>query len=488
MRLFPTSVILGLLLHSHLIADWPQFRGVNSAGLTESEGPLEFGPGKNERWHRKLGPGHSSPCISGRRLFVTSYDVEQKQLHLICVDRLSGAQRWRRSFEVAKFERGHPAFNPASSTPTTNGRYVVAYFGSLGIVCFDMKGTKQWQKRMPLTKSFAGNATSPAIYNDKVILYRGNYVDHFLVAMDLQTGKECWRVEQDEPFEGELACTASPIFFDGNVIIHAARSVQAFDMDSGQQAWITKCATTATSTPVIAEDQLIVCAWNKLGEPSLRPPLPDFETLLVQHDADGNQTIDGKELPTLWIFHRPDGMEAPMNGAALRFRRIDTNNDNQINRQEWNTKLEEIEQFRAGYQQHGVLSIPLNSEGLVNQGTIQVLERQGIPETPSPLYHDGFIYLVKNGGVLSCIDVAKGRRVAKLRTQGNGTHYASPILGADKLYCTAGDGRISVLSLGPKPRVLAVNEMEEEIYATPAIVDGILYVRTETRLYAFQSD
>ena len=81
--------------------------------------------------------------------------------------------------------------------------------------------------------------------------------------------------------------------------------------------------------------------------------------------------------------------------------------------------------------------------------------------------------------------MAAPEQIYRTRTKGTGTHYASPIVCNGKLYSTAGDGKISVLTLGRRPRVLAVNDMQDQTYATPAIVDGVLYVRTHHRLYAF---
>ena len=75
-----------------------------------------------------------------------------------------------------------------------------------------------------------------------------------------------------------------------------------------------------------------------------------------------------------------------------------------------------------------------------------------------------------------------------MRTRGRGTHYASPLIADDKLFTTAGDGRISVLTLGPNPEILAVNDMQDRVYATPAIVDGTIYVRTHSALFAFRKD
>ncbi len=72
---------------------------------------------------------------------------------------------------------------------------------------------------MPLTKSFAGNATSPAIYDNRVVLYRANHVDHFLIAFDKYTGEEIWKIIQGEKFVDEMACTACPILLNAQSLL-----------------------------------------------------------------------------------------------------------------------------------------------------------------------------------------------------------------------------------------------------------------------------
>ena len=467
-------------------ASWPQFRGVNSSGIaTGPAPPIEFGPGTNELWKTPVAAGHSSPCISGDRIFLTTFDESSKELAVVCLDKETGETRWRRSVPTEKIEKGHPSFNPASSSPACDGDRVVAYFGSFGLICFDLDGAKLWEVPMPLAKSFGGNAASPIIVGDRVILYRGCYVDHFLLAVDKETGDELWRVPQDEPFTGEMACTACPIVASDKLIVHTARSLQAFNLNNGEQIWETKCATTATSTPVIAGDQVIVAAWNKMGEPALRPEFPSFDELLERHDEDKSGSIGSGEFPELWIFHRPDGAEAPMNGAKIGFKRTDSDQDGNIDRDEWERTLEGIKRFRAGYQNHGILTVPIESRGVVDTQSVRTLETEGIPEVPSPLFDGKYIYFVKNGGVLTCIDHQTGDRVYRMRTRGRGTHYASPLIAEDKLFTVAGDGKITVIQLGPEPKILAVNDMKASVYATPAIVGGVLYVRTHRSLHAF---
>ncbi|MEM1071164.1 MAG: PQQ-binding-like beta-propeller repeat protein, partial [Planctomycetota bacterium] len=249
---------------------------------------------------------------------------------------------------------------------------------------------------------------------------------------------------------------------------------------------IAQCATTATSTPLIVDQEVIVAAWNKLGEPDLRPPFPRFDELIAEHDQNENGSIERSEFPKLWIFHRPEGIEAAMNGAPISWRHANPNGDSKIEEDEWTKIITGLERYRAGAETHGLIAIPLDSEGFVPTEKVRKLVIDGIPEVPSPVSDGKYVYLVKNGGLLTCIDVASGERVCRMRTRGRGTHYASPLVADGRLYTFAGDGRISVIDIQDSPEILAVNEMQDSVYATPAIMDGVLYVRTHSALFAFQ--
>ena len=480
------SISLFGLMPAPLQADWPQFRGNNSDGIGTGAPPIEFGPGKNELWKTPLSSGHSSPCISGNRIFVTTYNKDTPAVAVVCMDRITGKILWEKIIAVERLEKGHPSFNPASSSPCCDDQCVVAYFGSHGLVCLDLDGNQLWEKKLPLTKSFSGNATSPMIVGENVILYRGNYVDHYLVCFDRKTGQERWQIPQKEKFTGEMACTACPIIAGDKLICHTARSVQAFDIKTGEMVWTAKCATTATSTPVLAGDEVVVAAWNKLGEPDLRPPFPTFDELLTKHVENDYQLIERNEFPKLWIFHRPEGIEAAMNGAPVSWKHANKNGDAKLTREEWQKAVGELERFRAGYETHGLIAIPIDSEGFVAADDVRTLATDGIPEVPSPVFDGTYVYLVKNGGLLTCINLAEGERVYRTRTRGKGTHYASPLIADGKLYTFAGDGQISVIELGPSHQILAQNKMPDGVYATPAIADGVIYVRTHSTLYAFQ--
>ena len=485
-RLFMVIAILSGLTTLSSAADWPQFRGANSAGHADSAAvATKFGPGMNERWNVPVASGHSSPCIIDDQIILTGAQKDINELQIFSLERSSGKSRWVYRIKVPTLERGHPSFNPASSTAASDGERVVAYFGSYGVVCLDLEGVLLWEIRLPLTKSYSGNAVSPIIHDDKVILYRGNYIDHYLLAIDKRTGREIWKVENPERFTPNMACSAVPIIHENQLIVHAVRNIQSFNLDDGKLIWELKCSTTATSTPVIAGDEVVVATWNQTGEEALHPDFPTFDELLANNDKNGDKLINRQEIPKLFYFHRSEGTEAAQNGYPFQFAHADPNKDGQIARDEWRRVLEKEKNRQQDYVEHGLIAIPLESKGRVSETEIRRIETQGIPEVPSPIYDDGYIYMVKNGGLLTCVDLKQGKRLFRMRTGGSGTHYASPVIADGKLYTTSGDGKITVLKLGTSRKVLAINDMADFVYATPAIVDGVIYIRTHSRLYAF---
>lgn len=486
------SIVLALLpvLTSHPAAsEWPQFRGPRSSGIASGKAlPDEFGPGKNELWRLSPGSGHSSPSIAGDHLFLTALNPESRRLEVLGIDRHAGEILWRHEVPTEELEKGHPSFHPASGTPATDGRRVVAYFGSHGLVCLDTSGNFLWEYRLPLARSYAGHATSPVIHEDRVYLYRGTYRDHFLLALDAKTGDTVWKQPQTERFTPDMAASATPVIHSDQLIVHTARAVQGLRLSDGERIWKVACSTTATSTPVISNGEVIVSTWNQTGEPALIPRFPAFADLLAKEDRDGDGEISRKEFPRLMWFHRSEGTEAPQNGAPVHFRQVDTDGDGTIDEGEWKSLLEKDQERRKKVVPHGLIAIPLSARGTLDPEQVRVLERQGIPEVPSPLVHGGTILLIKNGGILSGIEQSSGKRLFRLRTPGRGTHYASPVRRGAHLVLASGGGQISVLDLsGARPEVRFTRDLEEPISATPAIVDGVLYVRTHEHLFAFGS-
>jgi outer membrane protein assembly factor BamB len=131
----------------------------------------------------------------------------------------------------------------------------------------------------------------------------------------------------------------------------------------------------------------------------------------------------------------------------------------------------------------GVFAIGLERE----EGLPKVLwnYRKNVPYIPSPLVYENVFYMVKDG-IVTSLDPRSGEVHKRERL---GTEkmkvYASPVAGDGKVYFVGLEGQVAVVKAGPQWEVLGVNDLDDEIWATPAIVDGRLYVRTKGKLYSF---
>ena len=109
-----------------------------------------------------------------------------------------------------------------------------------------------------------------------------------------------------------------------------------------------------------------------------------------------------------------------------------------------------------------------------------------LPYVPSPVYYEGYLYMVKNGGIVSCLDASTGEPGRQARASGTANYYASPVAGDGKIYLCSQRGEVTVISASPQWMELCSAEFGEEIYATPALVDGQIYLRTAARLHCFE--
>src|SRR5215207_9815491 len=174
MKLVLVALALNLIGTAHAAPAWPQFRGPNATGVAEdSKPPGKFGPTEDVLWQIDLPYSPSSPCIWEDHIFVTTFD--QGKLQVRDYRRSDGENRWARGFSAPVLEEfNKDEGSPAASTPATDGRVVVTYFGSFGLVCQTLNGAVVWTKSMPAARTAGafGSGTSPIIVSNKVILNR----------------------------------------------------------------------------------------------------------------------------------------------------------------------------------------------------------------------------------------------------------------------------------------------------------------------------
>ena len=451
-------------------ADWPQFRGPASAGTAQSPAPLptDIGPEKHVLWKTELPPGHSSPAIVGNKIFVTAV-AEKEQLETIALDRASGKILWRAVAPHKSLEKIHSIGSYAQPSPAADEERVVSMFGSSGLYCYDHAGKELWHVPMgPFNDEF-GAAASPIIADDRVLVAQDHDTDSFLAAFDKRTGKELWRTDRGEFSRGY--CTPVIWEVDGRkqIVVSGTLRIAGYDWNTGAELWTVRgLSRVVCITPVVGEGNVLYAAgWSAGGEPGDSVRLEPFADYTFQYDENKNGTVEKTEIG---------------NSAALktRFAQCDRDKDGHITQQEY-------ENFRNLFDksQNGVLAIRPGGRGDVTDTHTAWRFDKFAPFCASPLAYQGHVFVIKDGGILTCLNSATGQATKSGRVMGTGNYYASPAGGDGKVYLLSQRGTLSVVEAAPQWKVIHSAEFGEECYATPALVDGRIYLRTSGHLYCF---
>lgn len=465
--------------------NWPQFRGPNCSGHA-AEGqnpPVKFSPEQNLLWKTPVPKGHSSPCIWGDHIFLTGFDKEKQELQVFCIDRSSGNIRWSRIVPAEQIEWVHPVSSPAAPTPATDGERVYIYFASFGLVSYDFEGKQQWAVPLPIPETAYGSGTSPIVFGELVILNRNDPNDPYPLAVDRHTGETVWKQSRQPTMESH----STPVLWSKQLVIHQGERIVACDPADGNHIWSVSAATTGVSTPVIGNNVLFVGAWENFGEPDLLVELPDFQVLVKQYDKDDDMKISNTEFPEdLMVARRPeigDVEDAHFSIKGLSQKYFDQNKDSLIDGTEWKRIVAWSMAVRK--REHGLTAIKPGGKGDVTETHVLWKEKRSVAEVPSPLYYDRRVYMIKNGGIISCMDAKTGKLLYRERFGAAGMYCSSPICADGRIYIASANGVITVFKAGDTLEILARNDMEEKVFATPAVVDNKLYIRTVKHMYAF---
>lgn len=499
-RIQTVSLVFAIFAGHCLAADppavrWPQFRGDNSSGVAAEGGtyPTEFDSTKNLLWKTPLPPGHSSPCIWGNRIFLTAFDKSTRKLETICLDRTNGQIIWRQPAPADRIEKVHATGSPAVATPGTDGERVYVYFGSCGLLCYDMAGRELWKVPLPMPVTTQGTGASPIVVGELVLLNREFKPEPCLMAVHGRTGEVAWKLPRKlADMRGPNEGYATPVLWNpsgGNdVVVHSPRRLTAHDVSTGAERWSLRFSSSACTTPVVGDGTLFVVGFRNGMEADESDPLPTFDELLKQAGKGKDGTISREELPKLDLFRRPESSIQTGTALTLQFivNAIDANRDGQISREEWDKFVDEwTRTSKAEESAFGFVAIRPAGRDAATAPQIAWRDQKKLPEVASPLYYRDRLYTVRDGGLISCLEAKTGREIYRERLGPRGSYFASPIAADGKIYAASLDGTISVVAAGDALKVLARNRLGEAIAATPAAVDGKLYVRTDKHLWAF---
>jgi len=424
------AAVLGFLVVTAANADnWPQWRGPTFNGIsTEKNLPVEWSPKKNVAWKLKLpGPAGASPVVWGDRIFLTSVAGDEKnELVLICVS-TSGKELWRRTVGTGNRRVRRDEGNMASPSPTTDGKHVWAMMGTGHVACYDMNGKQIWK-------------------------------------LNLQDRYGRFRIA--------FGMASTPILSDGRLLFQLIHG----DGKASTQEAIVVAVNAATGKPLWKTER--VTGASNENEHSYASPIlykNAKRTLFITHGADYTIAYDPKDGKEIW---RCGGLN-PQNDPNIRY----------------HPTLRFVASPAAVA---GMLIIPtakhrevyaVNPDlrgDLTNRKEAHLWKLpRDTPDVPSPLIHDGLVYLCRENGNLMCVDAKTGKLLYTKRTS-RGRHRASPAYADGKIYLTSRDGKITVVKAGREFKILAINNMAETITASPAISNGTIYLRSWEHLWAIR--
>jgi outer membrane protein assembly factor BamB len=452
---------------------WPQFRGPGGSGIADAQKPpIEFGPTQNVKWKIAAPAGFSSPIVAGNVIVITAFDGGK--LYTIAYDRANGKELWRALAPAKQVEAYHKTEgSPAASTPVTDGRRIVSYFGSCGLFCYDLLGKELWRYEMPmaLTANDFGTGVSPILEEGLVVLLRDQKKDPKILAVDLTTGRLRWETLRLGPCSSFCTPTVWNTPGGKQIVAPGYGRMIGYSLETGQELWsVTGMPSACCASAVAMNGILFFAGWSPGDAADKDFQMPSFDDLLKQGDANG----DGK-------LSREESEKTFLKGF---FDNNDTNHDGMLTRDEWDATMKFMSTGK-----NSAFALKPGGSGDVTSTHMLWKKTKGLPYVPSGIVYQGQLLMVKDSGLLTALDAKTGKEIyVQERCVANGRYYASPVAANGHVYFTSlDDGAVTVVKAGMgTPQVVAKNhKLGERVAATPAIADDAIYIRTEGHLYAF---
>lgn len=414
---------------------WPAFRGDSARGVAEGS-PLptrwDLETGEGVLWRTAIpGLGHSSPIVWGDRVFLTTA-VSEGEPELVLGD-----------------EGGIDL----SSDLTRHSWWLYCLDKRSGEVLWKREAYAGEPRARRHVKASQANATPVTDGTTVVAIFGAQGIAAFDFA-----GNERWRADLgvlDPGLFGDPTSqwghSSSPILFDDLVIVQVDRHRDSF----------LAALALATGETVWRVDRDEKPIW---ATPTLHRGPARTELIVAGGDYDrGYDPRTGREL---WRFHRDLEVKTPTPIVADGLIVLSGG-----------YRGKPLWALRVGIE--GDVSLP---EGADHSAAVAWKSDPGGPYTSTPLAYDGLLYFVRNTGIFNVLDLAGGERLHQERL--DSTFSASPVAGDGKVYLTGEQGVVTVVAAGRAPQVLARNDMGEPAMATPAISEGVLFIRTRSRIVA----
>jgi outer membrane protein assembly factor BamB len=401
--------------------EWTRFRGPNGSGISGARTiPIKW-TAKEYNWTIELpGDGSSSPVVWKEKLFVTCNDRKKSIRSVVCVNATDGKIRWRRDFPYTSY-RMHRDNDFASATPTVDADGVVVVWS------------------MP-----------------KQLL---------MLALDLD-GRELWRRDLG-PYVGLHGSASSPIIADDLVIL-------ANDQMHPQvmKRHLPKDASMVPGKSfLIAVDRMSGKTRWKIDR---RTVLAGYSTPCVRQTGTG-----APELVFSGTAHGMTGVDLVTGKVNWEIKGI--LNSRVVGSPQLYQDLV-FGSYGSGLSAQRLVAVQAPRKGGVKEPKVAYNVSQSPPLVPSCLIKDDLLFLWTDSGIVSCLDAATGKRHWRERVGGN--YYCSPVWVDGRLYCTSKEGDVVVVAADKTFKILVRNPLGEKCFAIPAVANGVMYQRTQTKLFS----
>jgi outer membrane protein assembly factor BamB len=377
---------------------------------------------------------------------------------------------WRQRSPRNRNEKLDHRNNPASPSPVLDEvENVYVFFGDFGLLSYDRSGRERW--RMPLGPfdNLYGMGVSPLVAENGVFLVCDQQTGSFLIAVDKDTGQQLWKVDRPEATSGH----STPILYraeHGSLELLVAGSflLSAFDPANGEKLWwVRGLSFEMKSTPVMSRNMLFVNGYaTPLNQPDKMVETEAWSRVLAAQDKNSDARLSKEELP-----------DSPSKGF---FPFVDLDQDGSLNAAEWKYYRDAMASKNA------MLGIHLGGQGDMTDSNLKWEYHRSVSQLPSPLLYKDILYMIDDGGIATSFRPHTGEVIARSRIKGAiDKYFASPVAADDKIFLVSETCKVAVLKPDGSLEVLVVNDLESTCYATPALAQGRIYIRTTETLYAF---
>lgn len=444
--------------------DWPMFRGTNAAGRANATLPNNLSLDKHLMWNVAVPKGYSSPVIVGDRIFLTAEEGEK--LLTLCLDKSNGKELWRREAPRPRREKLDQRSHAAAASAAFSGTDLVVFFGDYGLLCYSPDGEERWRRPLGPFNNLYGMGASPVISDGKVIMVCDQQRGSFVIGIDQNTGDIAWRTERPEATSGH--CT--PIIWSeegdpAQVLVAGSFSLTSYSVRTGKKLWwVNGLSFEMKSTPVIADGLLFINGYaSPYNQPDKKVKIQPYAEVVAKQDANKNGVLEKTEMPD------------QLSRGFFDF--INLNSNDSVDKDEW--RYFEISMASD----NSMMAIALGGTGDVTNENLRWRYYKNIPQLPSPIARDGHLYMISDAGIVTNFETKTGKVHTRGRLRGaSGTVYASPIIVGEHILFLTTKGTLAMVPINDKVEVQHTIKFNEPCFATPAVADGQLFVRTNESL------